>query len=273
MAAKQRFLVSAVVCATVIAGLAGCSKDGDSKAKGSGDKEKEPAAATTSKAPDPFAGLSADEIGEKAITATKSAQSIRMVGNIKSDGEQMSVDFAVDDKGECTGKMGVQGGNAELRKVSKTMYMKGDDKFWRASMSEEGAPDAEADGVVEIMKGRWIKMPPGSDKDMDGVCDLESMLSDMDKDKSERKGMTKGPDAEVNGQSAATLVKKKANGETATMYVAKEGEPYLLKLVKDGGEEPGTMVLTDYNKPVKAVAPPPSEIVDLEKLGGAGGGA
>ncbi|MFF3453508.1 hypothetical protein ACFYXH_04095 [Streptomyces sp. NPDC002730] len=274
MAANRKFLVSAMVCATAIAGLAGCSKD--TKAKGdSEEKAKEPAAATTSKAPvDPFAGLTADQIGDKALTATKAAQSIRMAGQIKSDGEQLTVDFAVDTKGACTGKMNVEAGKAELLQANKVLYMKGDEKFWRASMSEDGSSGKEADSVVELMKGRWMKMPAGSSGDMDGVCDLKAMIADMDKDKSERKGMTKGPDAEVDGQATATVVKKAANGETTTMYVAKEGEPYLLKVVKVGGDEPGTMVFSDYNKPVNAVAPPADQVVDLEKLGaGSGNGA
>ncbi|MEW2084105.1 hypothetical protein [Streptomyces sp. NPDC005283] len=273
MAANRKFLVSATVCVAAIAGLAGCSKDGTKTNGTSEGKTKEPAAAPSSKAPvDPFAGLTADQIGDKAMTATKAAQSIRMVGRIKSDGEQLTVDFAVDTKSACTGKMSMEGGNAELLQVSKVMYMKGDEKFWRASMSGDGASGKETDSVVELMKGRWMKMPAGSSGDMGEVCDLKAMIADMDKNKSERKGMTKGPDAEVGGRATATVVKKAANGETTTMYVAKEGEPYLLKVVKVGGDEPGTMVFSDYNKPVKATAPPADQVVDLEKLG-AGSGA
>ena len=78
--------------------------------------------------------------------------------------------------------------------------------------------------------------------------------------------MTRGPDAEVDGRPAATLVKKKAGGKSTTLFVAKEGEPYLLKVVKTGGDEPGTIVFSEYNKPVKAVAPPADEIVDLQDL-------
>ncbi|MET7619472.1 hypothetical protein [Streptomyces sp. NPDC005408] len=266
MAAKRKCLVMAVVCATTIAGLAACSTGGGLKAESGAEKigKKDAVAAATTKASDdPFGGLSADQIADKAVAATKSAHSIRMVGKVTGDGELLTVDFAVDDKDSCTGKIGMKGGNAELLQVDKVMYIKGDDAFWKASLG------GQADGVTELLKGRWMKVPQGSSTSMEGVCDLKAMIADMDKDRSERQGMTRGPDAAVGGKPVATLVKKKPSGETLTLYVAKQGEPYLLKVVKKGGVEPGALTLSDYNKPVKAVAPPPDEVVDVDNLGSA----
>ncbi|MGI5402760.1 hypothetical protein ACQEVG_25580 [Streptomyces sp. CA-135486] len=261
MGAKRKFLVTAVLWGATLAGLAGCSTGGELKAQGSVEKKDAVAAATTKASDDPFGGLSADQIADKAVTATKKVESMRMAGRVVSDGEPLTLDFAVDSKGFCTGKLGMKGGRAELRQVDEVLYMKGDEKFWDASLG------VEAKGLTALLKGRWFKVPAGSTADMDGICDLEAMLDGLDKDKSDRRGMTRGPDAEVDGRPAATLVKKKTGGRSTTMYVAKEGKPYLLKVVKTGGNEPGTIVFSEYNKPVKAVAPPADQIVDLEKLG------
>ncbi|MDQ0940923.1 hypothetical protein [Streptomyces sp. V1I1] len=277
MAAKRKSLVTAVVfsTATATAALAGCSNDGDIKAKSASEerreqqkqeREQEPAA-VTSAAPTDLTGLTADQIAERAVAATQAARSMRMAGQVTSEGERASVDLAVDNKGACTGKLGFGGGSAELRQVSKVLYMKGNEKFWRASLSESSSPGTDGEGVVELVKDRWIKMPAGSAKAMGGVCDLKAMLAERDKDTSERQGMTKGPDAEVNSVPTTTLVKKQPGGETITMYVAKKGEPYLIRVVRVGGDGPGTMTFSDYNKPVKAVAPPADQVVDLEKLG------
>ena len=260
MAAKRKFLVTAVVWAATVAGLAGCSTGGELKAEGSVEKQDAVAAATTKASDDPFGGLGADQIADKAVAATKEAASIRMAGRVVSDGEPLTIDFAVDTRGACTGKLGMKGGKAELLQVNKVLYMKGDAKFWEASLG------AEAKGLTSLLKGRWLKVPAGTAGDMDGVCNLKAMLDGLDKDKSDRRGMTRGPDAEVDGRPAVTLVKKKAGGKSTTLFVAKEGEPYLLKVVKTGGDEPGTIVFSDYNKPVKAVAPPADEIVDLQDL-------
>ncbi|MFD4140283.1 hypothetical protein [Streptomyces sp. NPDC058572] len=266
MAANRRLLVSAMVCATAIAGLSACSKS-DSGNGGSG-AAKEPTATASSKPADPFKGLSADQIADKGIETTKGATSLRMAGRVKTDGDLMDVDFAVDDKGTCTGTMGTDGATAELLQTDDVMYMKGNEKFWTSMGKEEGSSGEEAAGIAEMLKGRWMKIP--ADEGPGEMCDLKGMVSDMDDDKSERTGMTKGPDAEVNGVPAAVVVKKKADGETIEMYVAKEGKPYLLKVHVVGGDEPGTMVFSDYDKPVKAVAPPADEVVDMEKLQGLG---
>jgi hypothetical protein len=277
MAAKRKSLVTAVVfsAATATAALAGCSNDGDIKVKSASEEKKEQQkqegeqepAAVTSTAPTDLTGLTADQIAARAVAATQAARSMRMAGQVTSEGERASVDLAVDNKGACTGKLGFGGGSAELRQVSTVLYMKGNEKFWRASLSESSSPGTDGEGVVELVKDRWIKMPAGSAKAMGGVCDLKAMLAERDKDTSERQGMTKGPDAEVNSVPTTTLVKKQHGGETITMYVAKKGEPYLIRVVRVGGDGPGTMTFSDYNKPVKAVAPPADQVVDLEKLG------
>jgi hypothetical protein len=271
MAGNRKLLVTAVVCVTAIAGLTGCAKNTKVKDDSA---DRAPTAVRTSKAPvDPFAGLTADQIAEKAVSAMKGAKSLRGAGRIKSDGEQMTADFAVDTEGSCVGTIEIGTGKAELLRADEVMYMKGDEKFWRASMKEDGTSGKEADGVVELLKGRWVKMGADEANDMGDVCEFDTAVAETSEDRADRKGMTKGPDSEVNGQSTVTLVKKKATGETITMYVAKEGKPYLLKMVKVGGDEPGTMVFTDYDKPVKAVAPPADQIVDLEKLGGGSSGS
>ncbi|MGW1493752.1 hypothetical protein [Streptomyces sp. NPDC002402] len=267
MAAKRKFLVIAVVWAAVAAGLAGCSTSDELKAQSGTEKIEAADAAATKASDNPFGGLSADQIAAKTVAATKSARSMRIAGKVTGDGELLTVDFAVDSKGSCTGKIGMKGGNAELRQVGKVMYIKGDEKFWTASVG------AQADGITELLKGRWMKVPQGASTSVAGVCDLKAMIADLGKDTSELRGMTKGPDAVVGGKSVATLVKKKPGGETLTMYVAKEGAPYLLKVVRTGGAEPGALTFSEYNKPVKAVAPPPDQVVDVDNLGSAAAGA
>ncbi|MET9374672.1 hypothetical protein ABZX98_11045 [Streptomyces sp. NPDC002992] len=265
MAANRKIWVAAMVCAATVVGVTGCSKGDDTKAEG----DKKPvASATTSQAPvDPFQGLDADAIADRAVQAMKGATSLHMVGDSKADGEQMKMDLALDNKGACTGKMTVQGANADLLQADKVMYMKGDEKFWQVTAGEDGASAEEGKAMAELLKGRWMKMSGGNAGELADLCDLNALIKDMDKDKSDRKGMTKGADADVDGKPAVTLIKKKSTGETITMYVAKEGEPFILKVVEAGGDEPGTMALSDFNKPVTATAPPADQVMDPEKLG------
>ncbi|MFB6842589.1 hypothetical protein, partial [Streptomyces sp. NPDC056361] len=226
-----------------------------------------PRAAAVAPSPDPFTGLTADEIADRAVTATQSATSLRMTGRVSTDGQPVDIDFAVNDHDECTGLMKIKGGTAELRKIDDITYMKGDEAFWRASMTSQGMPEAQIDATIELLKGRWLKIGPGQagSDDLGSVCDLKSLLADLGEDKDERSGMTRGPDGEVDGTPVATLVKR-TGAETTTVSVAREGKPYILKMVKAGGDEPGAMVLSDYDKPVVVKVPPADETVDLTKL-------
>ncbi|MEV6250158.1 hypothetical protein AB0M38_28735 [Streptomyces sp. NPDC051742] len=276
----RKLLAAAVVCAAVVAGPVPTAAWAATAGPPAGAGQAAPAAVAVAAAapaalapsPDPFADLTPDEIGDKAVTATRSATSLRMAGRIVTDGQPLDIDFAVNDRFECTGVMKIEGGTAELRRLDEITYMKGDEAFWRASMTSQGMSEAQIDTTIELVKGRWLKIAPGQpgSGDLGGVCDLKELLADLDKDKDEEKaegeGLTRGPDAEVDGTPVATLVKKKDGGETTTVSVAREGKPYILKMVKTGGDEPGSMTLSDYDKPVKVVVPPADETVDLSKL-------
>ncbi|MER5966146.1 hypothetical protein [Streptomyces sp. NPDC002057] len=223
--------------------------------------------AAPSPSPDPFADLTADEIADRAVTATRSATSLRMTGRVVTDGQPLDVDFAVNDRDECTGLMKIRGGTAELRKVDEVTYIKGDEAFWRVSMTSQGMPDEQIAVTIELIKGRWLKIDPGQpgSGDLESVCDLGSLLDDLGGDEEDRTGLTRGPGAEVDGTPVATLVKRD-DGETTTVSVAQKGKPYILRMARAGGGEPGTVRLSDYDKPVRVTAPPAAETIDLARL-------
>ncbi|MEU5920132.1 hypothetical protein [Streptomyces sp. NPDC047141] len=278
MASHRKLRAAAVVC-VVVAGPAPAAAWAATTAPAASNGAAAPAApavppgaraAAPTPAPDPFAHLTADEIGQRAVTATRSATSLRMTGRVVSDGQPLDIDFAVNDRDECTGLMRIKGGTAELRRADHVTYMKGDEAFWRVSMSSQGIPEPQISATLELIKGRWLKIAPGQagSEALSGVCDLKSLLDDLDKDKQQRSGLTRGPDGSVAGTPVATLVKKRTEGGTTTVSVAERGKPYILKIVKAGGDEPGTMLFRDYDKPVVVKTPPADQTVDLSKLDG-----
>ncbi|WAL97724.1 hypothetical protein [Streptomyces sp. Je 1-369] len=226
MAANRKLLAVAVACAAAVIGVTGCSSDGDK---------------------DPFDGMSADKIADKASKASKDAGSFTMKGKMEQKGEESNIEFSVAESGDCKGTMGSpKKGTAEFRNVGKTSYVKGDDKFW------EGSGGAAA---AELVKGRWVK----SGK-QNGVCNQDDMF------KSDKlKNLKREDDAEVDGKKAAVLTKKKGS-ETTTFYVAMEGKPYFLKVVNKDSDEPGSVTFSDYGKTVDVKAPSAGEVVDLEKI-------
>lgn len=281
---SRKVLVVAVVGTTAVAGLAGCGKDGDNKAKGVSEARK-PSATASPTPVDPFAGMTPDAIAEKAVGVTKAANTVKVSGAGISDGEHMAIEVSVTRQGNCSGRATVKGGTAHLIKAdAKSFYMKGDEKFYRAIAKEDGTPKRQADAMIEVLKGRWMKMPAdaptkskkrrgkASGDDMGQFCVLSDLVAGMDDDKGDRTGMTKGADTAVAGVPAVTLTKKKTDGSAVTMYVAKQGPARLLKVVETGGDEPGTVTFSDYDKPVTITPPPADQVMDLEKLGMKPGG-
>ncbi|MFG3104908.1 hypothetical protein ACGFZL_30925 [Streptomyces sp. NPDC048182] len=212
-----------------------------------------------------FEGQSADAIAAKAVDATKQAKSVHMKGDTRTeDGSTVSIDVSADQEKNCQGTVGSQGAKADVRHVGSTFYLRADEKYWQQSM--KGQP-AAAQKVVPKLQGKWVKMP-ATDDQLAGICDKQGVLTAMDEDKSERKGMKRGETTEVDGEQAIKLTKQGSAGETMELYVATEGEPYILKTTTQGGKNPGSITFGDYNEPVKPEQPPAGETVDLQELAG-----
>lgn len=264
---NRKILAVAALCVTATVGLTAC---GGGQSEDHADKADKAASSPPSpKAPvDPFEGLTANQIADKALEATKSADSLKVAGEGKDDGKDLSLEFALSKAGDCTGKFSYTGsGQAELLVVDKVPYMKGDEAFWKEIGKQKGTSAKQTTALAELLKGRWMKAPAKNANKMGDACNLDALLKKMDD--GHTSGATKGAPAEINGQKAITLTRKEG-AETHTFYIATEGQPYFLKAVTEGGDEPNTMSFSDYNKPVAVTAPPADQIFDVDKVKAAG---
>lgn len=268
---RRTALAAICLVAAATSGLTAC-QSGTDKADG---KTGDTRATASSKPKEPFAGLTADEIADRAMTATTGASSLRMKGDIKDDESDgtIHIDMALDKKNECAGTMGMGGqGKADLIKTGDTVYMKYDEEFLREQ--SKGEAKADVDAAVDMLAGKWAKMSAkGSDaKDIASFCDLDTVLGgaeDVDSGGDSSGGdptVKRAGTAEVGG--ARTVVLKAKDGkENYTLYVATEGKPYLLRLDSTTAKDPGSITFSDYEKPVPAQKPA-GRIVDLDALGG-----
>ncbi|MGW0706061.1 hypothetical protein ACWD4G_08870 [Streptomyces sp. NPDC002643] len=211
----------------------------------------------------PFAGMTGGEIADKSVKATSGAESLRMKGEIQDDsaGGAVQLDMALNKKGDCAGTMSMGGeGKAELVKVGDTLYMKYDEAFLRAQ--SKGSSEEETDMVVEMLAGKWTKTSATAEdsEDIAGFCDLDTVLADFDDVNSDA---TRGKTTTVDGTPAIVLDERDGK-DRYTLYVATEGEPYLLRVVSKTAKEPGDITFTDYNKPVPAEAPK-GKVIDLDE--------
>ncbi|MGW6910570.1 hypothetical protein [Streptomyces sp. NPDC054940] len=219
-------------------------------------------AAGTQQDPNNVEDLPPEEIAEKAIDVTKGADSLRIKGSGRSDQEEIRIDFAVNKEGECAGTVGINGGTGRLIIIGDITYVNGDDAFWTKIAEEEGV---DAQELINLLDGRWLKVPPGTEGagDMTEFCDINALVQELETYVSD--GVSKGREAEVDGKPAITLTKE-GGGATTDTYVATEDKPYILRVVTEGGDEPGDLTLTDYDQPVSATAPSSEDVIDAGQL-------
>ncbi|MCX4823641.1 hypothetical protein OG883_27955 [Streptomyces sp. NBC_01142] len=209
----------------------------------------------------PFAGLSGPEIVNRAVKATKTARSVTLDIDTRTDEGPMKAFMATNTKGQCAGTLSIGAtGTAELIKTDGTAYMRFDEAFLREE--SKGEPAAEAAAVLKMLKGRWLEtgVTEADARESLELCDLSSLLADFETNDTEAR---RGGETTVNGKKALMLTESEGD-EKYTVYVATEGKPYLLKIEQKGGEEPGTMTFAEYNKPVPAKKPAAKDIVDLD---------
>ncbi|AKH84671.1 hypothetical protein AA958_23450 [Streptomyces sp. CNQ-509] len=213
-----------------------------------------------------LAGKSPEEIKDETVAAMRSAKSMTL--DFQQTGAAgTAMKLSVTKGGECTGSVTTQGATAEIRRAGGTSYMKPDTKFW-----EQNAGSPEQAQLIEATVGdRWVEMGAGQD-DFASFCDLDTILKDMDDedkgdgDKGGRKDTTeKGDEGEVRGTPTITLIAKE-DGETTRVHIATEGEPYILKMEMEDGDQPGTAEFSEFNEKVDVTAP--ADAVNLNELGG-----
>ncbi|MFC8505832.1 hypothetical protein ACFU3J_10870 [Streptomyces sp. NPDC057411] len=248
---RRTALVSAL-CAAVALGATACGPF-------SGDK------ADAAKPAGPFGDLTGPQIANKAIGATKSADSLTLDVALKTTDGPIKAYLKTDVRGRCAGTMTVGAtGTAELVKPDdKSVYLRFDEAFLKEQAKGESAEVQAA--VLKELKGRWMKTDAKDPdaKDSLELCDLKSLLGQFQQGANLA---VKGKETTVGGKKALMLTQA-FDDEKTTLYVATEGKPYLLKIVTAGGKEPGTISFSDYDKPVEAKAPPAKDVVDEKQLG------
>lgn len=212
-----------------------------------------------------FADGSAADINKAFETDMAKLESVHIAGSVTSDGSDVDLDLTLDRAGDCTGSIGVDGGSAEIIRLDDATWFRPDEAFWEASTGSA----EQAQLILDAVGDKWVEVPPEGDS-LGDVCDLDQIL-DQILTSSSNDPKKDGTD-EVDGVEAVKLSREDDEDpdSTVTAWIAVEGKHYLLKYEKSGGQEPGSIVLTDFDEDIDVQAPPDDEIVDpavLENLG------
>ncbi len=249
-------VLGATACVVAVLGLTGCGNDSDSDSK-SDKASQEPK--------NELANLSAQQISDKAKEALLGATSLRMKMDQDTGTESLKINLALDKKGNCNGTIGDgQGASSELIKADTKVWMKPNATFW--TQPDVGGKEGEA--AAELFKGRYIHGTTDDEmlKANADMCNLAAMQASIKADSETKDKLTKDEPTKLATQLVVPLTSPSDDGGKQTMYVAATGTPYPLKINVVGGKEPGTVELSDYEKPVDTTPPPASEGIDIAKF-------
>ncbi|WNM30073.1 hypothetical protein RKE30_06485 [Streptomyces sp. Li-HN-5-11] len=234
----RRTALASALCALVVTGtgLTGCSGgDPDAGTNGVGK-------------------LPAEKIQARSRAAADSAGTVRLSGNVVSNGRTYRLDMRLKSDGG-TGSVTSQGVTFGLLRVGSQLYLKADTEFWNRADGK-----ATSGGAADKLDGKYVKVPQGDPayKRFSGFTDKNVLLDGL-----LTLHGTLATDGHHQQSGVRTIRITGDKGSGGTLDVSLEGTPYPLRLARAGGA--GTLSFTDWGKDFALAQPEKSETVDYGK--------
>jgi hypothetical protein len=206
-----------------------------------------------------FAEESAEEILKAAIKDTKSLEDVNLAGTINNEGTEITLDMNISGDGSCQGTVGGDAlGEFEILSTEEVTYLKADAEVLGQLT---GLGDAE---LFKEIGDKWFEVPGGNGS-FSQLCDLDELLADFDED-SINPDAKKGETSEIDGVEVIEIKDPGKDGETGAVFVATEGEHYVVRI--SGPDDEGSVTLSEFNEGVNVEKPSDDEIFDLSSVGG-----
>ncbi len=184
----------AVLAGAACLAVSACSSGGSPSAAASSSAAR----AGTSSAPDPLASLTADAVLKQALANLKAASTVKMSGTLGNSGTTYTIDVGVKSGQGCSGTFATASqGSFQLIVIGKSVYLKPDDKFWKANAG------SSASTVIALVDGRYISTTT-SNKNMAGVASMCNLAQVIGSTSSAQDPAAKGPVITMDGVRVLT---------------------------------------------------------------------
>ncbi|MFD7734690.1 hypothetical protein ACFV6F_30450 [Kitasatospora phosalacinea] len=264
----HRLLAVTVLSVLGVTGLTACHSGGGGDRKGDAAPAAGTAAATAAVTAAAAAAGSAAGGGLEALPPEQVMDAVRAAsGRLTSvkvtyDGAgDVTGAVSADSSGNCTGSLHITGeGGFEIVRTGGTTWFKPD-----AELVGRLAPGAGSAAAAAV--GKWVVGTRTSVSSFGDFCDLALSTpkqSGLNDDGTPESGITTVGTRLVDGVEAVVLEVRSAKhtGLPLEAVVADRGEPHLLSVSSAGR----SLRYSDFDVPVRAVAPSPLEVVDLPSI-------
>lgn len=212
--------------------LAGCGGGGGSSSNG-------------------LASQTPQQVIAAAQKAAAGASSVRIAGNIVSNGTPITLDLTLAKGKGATGSMSTNGLSFDLMRIGNTVYIKGSEAFLK---HYAGA------GAAQLLNGKWLK---GTTSGQFGaLVSLTNAGKFFAKIGGNHGKLVNKGETTYNGDKVVWIEDTTEGGK---LYVAATGTPFPLALEGSSTSHSGTITFTNWNQPVNLS--PPKGAIDISQLG------
>jgi hypothetical protein len=203
---------------------------------------------------DSYQDTSPDTIANDVSDAMKDVSSLHMVGTLTQGGQNIDVDLAMSESGNCEGTMSFEGqGSLDLIVTDGSGFFKPDEQFWR---SQAGA---QADAVIGQVGDKWVAVT-GQMAPATAACDWNQFTGGFDDPKDNKIKEVTGTD-EVDGEDTVTVTFESDDGNPGVANVLASDPHYIVKMQV---EKQGELTFSEFGDPVEPEAP--TDVIDLQQL-------
>ncbi|MFE1770504.1 hypothetical protein [Streptomyces sp. NPDC059008] len=214
-----------------------------------------------------LAGKSAQQISDDALDQLVAAKSLRL--RTLTTAGPTKLDITLDQAGNCAGAISKGAlGRVQMIKRGDQVWMKPDAAFWKSQFPGTQGTEAAAKYKDTFLHGTTHD---GFLQSLSAACDLtafQKSAAGTDEPPTNTPSpsitstLTKGRPTVHEGTRVLPVVRK-FDGAVQTLYVAIKGKPYPLKLTTEIDHETGTILLSNYDRPVPTKTPAPADTVDI----------
>ena len=237
-----------LACLILTAGCGGSAPDVN--ADDAAATSSTPSIATT---PATTAGsVPASELWKKIESNAARAKSVRLIMSGEDDGERVTCDMRLSSSGKASGTLTFQVGKVTLRRIGKTVYFKGDRRFW----ADIGNSESKA------MSKDWFRTTENVPDTaiLFHFTDMDYLLKRMlNMNVLEKNDFTRVPGITIEGQKTVGLTTKWA--DTDLVY-ATQTEPSLPVNITVAKDKSRYMKFREWNHSFTVVRPAPAYDVE-----------
>jgi hypothetical protein len=189
-----------------------------------------------------------------AEASLKSARSFRYIGTGKDGRDSVAFDLHYGDNGSA-GTVKVDGYTLRVREIGSTLYINGNERFWRHAAAAAGANSSDTLTVVQMYAGLWCQVP-SSNKEfalMAGLADRRKFLSDS----GDHGKLVSAGTKTINGVRAKGIVDTR---DKSVLWVRAVGTPVPVEITQPGQ---GKGDISAVNVPFHVPSPPLNQVVTL----------